>query len=204
MTIYNALMKVLLLTSLLLAGLPGITSAQTVPQNQVTDQHAGAVSPAAAKSLSGTADPAAARAKAGTKTQSTEKDAHPAAIPPAASVADRSREYTSALREVLNLTDDQTKKITDVNTVLIQQIDKLSRSSRNSADFQQGLLDADRARVEGYNKILTQKQFKVYSSTPQLSGLTAAAVVRADQVKPDSPVTENGFKGQNQPVPASK
>ena len=114
------------------------------------------------------------------------------ASPPAASL--RSKEYTDAIRQVLNLTDEQTKKLIDVNTVFISQIDKLVKTSKKSIDFKQGLEQADRQRVEYYSKILNAKQFRVYEGTPQLSGLTKSSSVKADLVRPDTSQLENKRK----------
>lgn len=106
------------------------------------------------------------------------------AVPAAAGL--RSKEYTDAIRQVLNLTDDQTRRLIDVNTIFISQIDKLTKTAKSPVEFQQGITQADRQRVEFYSKIMTAKQFKVYEETPQLSGLTRSASVRADQVRPDT------------------
>lgn len=167
---------------------------QTSAQSQ-TNQHQTGINslPASKNSASGTDQPAqpASQGKTNVKVQAPAdfKTAQPSAdksIPVIAvrSALDRSKEYTLALKQVLSLTDDQSLKMVDINTQLIQQIDKLAKSSKTSSEYHDGLQLADRARVEGYSKILSEKQLKVYSNTPQLSGLTHTAVVPAEMVKP--------------------
>ncbi len=116
---------------------------------------------------------------------------------PAAAI--RSKEYTEAIRQVLNLTDEQTRKLVDVNTVFIGQIDKLTKTTKSAIEFQQGIQQADRQRVEYYNKIMNARQFKVYEETPQLSGLTRSSSVKADLVRPDTSQAETKKK---LPLPA--
>ena len=200
-------MKVLLLTFYSLAVFQGYVLAQTAPQIPVSEQRQiGGSNPSTNQNTTVNTDQGNIKPKAGIKsTVATENSVRTStgvnngSVIPLTTAIDRSKEYTNALKQVLNLSEDQSHKMTEVNTVLIQQIDKLSKSSRNSAEFQQGLQEADRSRVEGYNKILTTKQFKVYTETPQLSGLASAATVRADMVKPENQ-TEPASKSQVTPT----
>lgn len=201
-------MKIILFTSYFFAVFTGRLLAQSAPQNTVNEQRQiGSSSSVSNQNTPVSTEQGNNKSKAGIKsTTGAENSNHSntganngSAIPLTTAI-ERAKEYTSALKQVLNLSDEQSHKMIDINTVLIQQIDKLSKSSRNNAEFQQGLQEADRSRVEGYNKILTQKQFKVYTDTPQLSGLTSAAIVKADMVKPDAQ-TEPASKVQ--PVPTN-
>lgn len=189
-------MKILLITSYIAFAFTAISSAQTASQNPANDQRQiGGSAPSTSKNNASTNEPAIKSksiVKPGTATDKELRATNGSSIP-LVSALDRSKEYTNALKQVLNMTDDQTRKMTEVNTVFIQQIDKLSKVSKNNTEFQLGLTDADRTRVEGYNKLLTARQFKVYTDTPQLSGLTSSAVVRTDMVKPDAG-TDSGNK----------
>ena len=211
-------MKLLLLISYFLTVFQGLVLAQTSPQIPASEQRQiGSSSPSSNQNTTNNTEKSNIKLKAGTKSTIAAENSvrtgsgvnNGSAIPLTTAI-ERSKEYTNALKQVLNLSEDQSHKMIDINTFLIQQIDKLSKSSRNNTEFQQGLQEADRIRVEGYYKILTVKQFKVYTDTPQLSGLTSAAIVKADMVKPEvqtDPATRiqvTPGNSKNQAAPASR
>ena len=92
-------------------------------------------------------------------------------------VTERSKQYTDALKQVINFSDVQYKKMLLANNVFITQIDQLGKSSKDNLSFQRGLQEADKARVETYKTILDDKQLKMYLDNPSLSGLREASIV---------------------------
>jgi len=199
-------MKIILLTAYFFTVFTGLVLAQIPLQNPVNEQRQiGGSSPISNPNTLGNTEQGNNKPKTGIKStvgaennnRSNAGVNNGSAIPLTTAI-ERSKEYTNALKQVLNLSDDQSHKMIEINTALIQQIDKLSKSSRNNAEFQLGLQEADHSRVDGYSKILTPKQFKVYTDTPQLSGLTSAAIVKADMVKPEA-LTESASKIQSAP-----
>ena len=199
-------MKIILLTAYFFTVFTGLVLAQIPLQNPVNEQRQiGGSSPISNQNTLGNTEQGNNKPKTGIKStvgaennNRSNAGANNGSAIPLTTAIERSKEYTNALKQVLNLSDDQSHKMIEINTALIQQIDKLSKSSKNTAEFQLGLQEADHSRVDGYSKILTPKQFKVYTDTPQLSGLTSAAIVKADMVKPEA-LTESASKIQSAP-----
>jgi len=106
---------------------------------------------------------------------------------------ERTKQYTDALKQVLRLNDDQYNRLKPVNADFIKQIDKLTQTSKDNVSFQQGIMEADKIRVEKYRTILNAKQFKIYTDNPQLSGLTGNnEPVKIDMGKPETSAKGSG------------
>lgn len=80
------------------------------------------------------------------------------------------KDYTDALKQILNLSNAQYNRMIQVNRVLIDQIDALVYSSKDYPSFLLGLKLADKARMDKYRVFLTPSQFKAYSQDSSLSG----------------------------------
>ncbi len=81
------------------------------------------------------------------------------------------KDYTDALKQILNLNALQYDKIIQVNRVLIDKIDALIYSSKDYGTFKQGLTVANKERLDHYKEILSPAQLKSYTQDSTLTGL---------------------------------
>jgi len=86
------------------------------------------------------------------------------------------KDYTDALKQILNLNNAQYDKMLQVNRALIDKIDALVYSSKDYSTFLQGLKLADKIRLDKYKVFLTPNQFKAYTQDSSLSGLNKVNV----------------------------
>jgi hypothetical protein len=96
------------------------------------------------------------------------------------------REYTDALKQVLNLSNAQYDKMLQVNRALIDKIDALVYSSKDYSSFLLGLKLADKMRMDKYKVFLTPIQLKTYVQDSTLSGLNKVSL--KSQGEPGIPV----------------
>jgi|GEM_PF-3125849 len=82
-----------------------------------------------------------------------------------------SKDYTAALKQILNLSNAQYDKMLLVNRALIEKIDALVYTSKDYSTFRQGIKLADKTRFEKYKVFLTPQQLKAYSQDSSLTGL---------------------------------